>query len=289
MYTDRPSRTALKVALNIVTLGSKPGMDEVLPPGIVEATRRLLVASGVASEMQVMSAQSRQMVWAYEAFDWMLPGQFEAFAHRKAFFERQARAGIEAGATQILVLGAGYDTLGWRLSPEFCDVTFFEIDHPATAGLKAKGIDAMGRRDNLILISEDLSKRKLSQILEDISSWAPRSFSIILAEGLVMYLLPGPVRELFSQCHDITDADSRLVFTYIPTAEDGRPDAGPWSGLMLWLQKAAGEPWLWSIRPEALGRFLEETGWTVDSENTDRAGKHGVEYFAVAKKIELKE
>ena len=46
--------------------------------------------------------------------DWMLPGQFEAFAHRKAFCERQVRDGIDAGATQILVLGAGYDTLGWR-------------------------------------------------------------------------------------------------------------------------------------------------------------------------------
>ena len=155
MYPDRPSRTALKVALCILALGEKPGMDRVLPPGIVEATRRLLVASGAAGEMQVMVARSRQMVWAYDAFEWMMPGQFEAFAHRKAFFERQVRAGIEAGATQVLVLGAGYDTLGWRLSQEFHGVTFFEVDHPATAGLKAKGIAAMGRRDNLVLVSED--------------------------------------------------------------------------------------------------------------------------------------
>lgn len=31
MRKDKPSRTAYKVALNIVTLGSKPGMDEVSP------------------------------------------------------------------------------------------------------------------------------------------------------------------------------------------------------------------------------------------------------------------
>ncbi len=84
------------------------------------------------------------MVSVYKAFDWMLPGQFEAFAHRKAFCERQVRDGIGAGATQILVLGAGYDTMGWRLAPEFFGVNFFEIDHPATACLKARGIKAMG-------------------------------------------------------------------------------------------------------------------------------------------------
>jgi O-methyltransferase involved in polyketide biosynthesis len=64
----------------------------------------------------------------------MMRGQFEAFGHRKAFCERQVREGIGAGAAQILVLGAGYDTLGWWLAPEFKSVNFFEIDHPATAG-----------------------------------------------------------------------------------------------------------------------------------------------------------
>lgn len=31
MRKDKPSRTALKVAFNIVTLGSKPGMEAILP------------------------------------------------------------------------------------------------------------------------------------------------------------------------------------------------------------------------------------------------------------------
>jgi hypothetical protein len=56
---------------------------------------------------------------------------------------------------------------------------------------------------------------------------------------------------------------------------------------MLWRQKAAGEPWIWGIRREALGRFLEGTGWTIDSADRDMTGKHGVEFYAVAKKNEL--
>ena len=284
MRKDKPSRTALKVAMNLLTLAAKEGMDEIIPPGLVEATEKLLVGSGAAGARTVRWSRSPRMVRVYEAFDWMLPGQFEAFGHRKAFCERQVRHGISAGATQILVLGAGYDTLGWRLAPEFSGVMFFEIDHPATARLKARGIDAMGQRDNLLLIAEDLGEQKLSDVLKDNASWNPRAQTVIVAEGLVMYLTPEAVRDLFSQCAAISGGGSRTAFSFIPTGPDGRLDVGPWSGMMLWLQKAAGEPWTWSIRPEELGRFLEKTGWKLAPEQFGAPVKHGVEFFAAAVK-----
>jgi len=281
---DKPSRTAYKVALNVVTLGAKPGMDRFLPPGTVQATEKLLVASGAAEARTVRWSRSQRMVSVYEAFDWMLPGQFEAFAHRKAFCERQVRDGIGAGATQILVLGAGYDTMGWRLAPEFSGVNFFEIDHPATARLKDRGIDAMGRRKNLCLIAEDLGKRELVDVLKTNNSWDQSARTVIVAEGLVMYLPPEAVLDLFCQCAVVSGVGSQIAFSYIPTGADGRPDAGRWTGLMLWLQKVVGEPWTWSIRPEELGLFLEETGWTIALDQVEMARKHGVEFYAVATK-----
>jgi methyltransferase (TIGR00027 family) len=214
----------------------------------------------------------------------MMPGQFEAFAHRKAFCERQARGGIAAGATQVLVLGAGYDTMGWRLAPEFPHINFFEIDHPATAGLKAKGIEEMGRRENLHLIPADLGNRKLVDVLKDDASWDTTAQTVILAEGLLMYLPADAVRDLLSQCAAVTGAGSRIAFTYILTGTDGRPDVGPWTGLVLWILKTSGEPWLWSIRPEELGAFLNETGWTYAPDRVGSRREYGVEMFAVAKR-----
>ncbi len=284
MRKNKPSRTAYKVALNIVTLGAKPGMDRVLPPGTVQATEKLLVASGVVGSRTIRWSRSRRMVSVYEAFDWMLPGQFESFAHRKAFCERQVRDGIGAGATQILVLGAGYDTMGWRLAPKFSGVNFFEIDHPATARLKAIGIEAMGQRNNLCLIQEDLGKRKLVDVLKARELWDQNARTVIVAEGLVQYLPAEAVRDLFSQCALIAGVGSRIAFTYIPTGTDGRPDAGRWTGLILWLLKISGEPWIWSIRPEELGPFMEETGWTNAPELTGSTDKHGVEFYVVATK-----
>lgn len=122
-------------------------------------------------------------------------------------------------------------------------MNFFEIDHPATAHLKAKGIDAMGQRKNLHLIPENLCKRKLVDILKTNKSWEQNAPTVFVAEGLVMYLPPEAVRELFCQCAKMSGVGSRIAFTYIPTGTDGRPDAGQWTGLMLWLQKMIGEPW----------------------------------------------
>jgi methyltransferase (TIGR00027 family) len=281
---DKPSMTARKVALSVVTLGAKPGMDRILPPGIVQATETLLVASGAVGERTIRWACSPKIVAVYEAFDWMLPGQFEAFAHRKAFCERQVRNGIANGATQILVLGAGYDTLGWRLAPEFFNVSFFEIDHPATAQLKARGINTMGCRDNLHLLAEDLGDRKLVDVLKANDVWDVSAQTVIIAEGLIMYLLPEAVHDLFKQCAQIAGAGSRIAFSYIPSGSDGRLDVGRWTGLLMWGQEVIGEPWTWSILPEELGLFLEKSGWINISSLPETIHKHGVEFFAVATK-----
>ncbi len=282
MASEKASRTAYKVALNIMALGSKPGMDGILPPGILEATENLLRYSGAVGPKTLKWSKSRRAVFVYEAFDWMLPGQFEAFAYRKAFCERQVRAGIDRGALQILVLGAGYDTLGWRLAPEFPGVTFFEIDHPATHGLKAKGIEAMGHRENLILIGEDLGRQKLVNVLDAEPLWNQRSQTVIIAEGLLMYLSAQAVKELFCQCALTTGTGSRMAFSYIPKGSDGRPDAGRWTGLMLRLQKIVGEPWLWSIRPQDLGLFLKKAGWKHAPDQMESTRRQGVEFYAEA-------
>jgi methyltransferase (TIGR00027 family) len=259
-------------------------MNHILPSGFAEATAKMLVASSAAKLSVIRLASSPKMVSVYEAFDWMMPGQFQAFAHRKAFCELQVKNGIGTGATQILVLGAGYDMLCWRLALEFTNVCFFEIDHLPTSLLKAKGIKEMGPRNNLHLIAEDLSKRKLVDVMRTNHSWNPKAQTIIVAEGLLMYLPPIAVQELLEQCAEIASNKSRMVFTYLSAGINGRPDVGSWTKLVLWLLKASGEPWLWSINPQELDHFLEKTGWKNAPDMVGTCNKYGVEYLGVATK-----
>jgi len=88
--------------------------------------------------------------------------------------------------------------------------------------------------------------------------------------GMDRFLPPGTVQ-----------ATEKLL---VASGADGRPDAGRWTGLLLWLQKAVGEPWTWSIRPEELDLFIEKTGWTNAPALVGTTRKHGVEFYAVATK-----
>ena len=142
----------------------------------------------------------------------------------------------------------------------------------------------MGKQDNLCLIAADLGKQRLVGSLWPVGLWDRSGQTVIIAEGLVMYLASEAVRDLFYQCGAITGSGSRMAFSYIPTGTDGRPDVGRCTGLMLWLQKVIGEPWLWSIRPEELDLFLKEVGWENAPELATITGKVGVEYLAVAKR-----
>lgn len=142
----------------------------------------------------------------------------------------------------------------------------------------------MGLRDNLQVIAEDLGKSQLGDVLRANRTWDPTISSVIVAEGLLMYLPSTAVKSLLKQCASISGTGSRLAFTYIGTRANDQPDAGPRTGLVLWLLKVSGEPWLWSIRPDELGSFLKKNNWTIAPDQMASSGKFGVEFFDVALK-----
>jgi methyltransferase (TIGR00027 family) len=284
MKKDTPSRTARKVALNLVMLGTRPRSATLLPAGSADATARLLVAAGVVSERTVRLAKRRSMVAIVEWFDWMMPGQFEGFARRKQFCEREARRAIDDGATQVLVLGAGYDTLCWRLAPAFPAVQFYEIDHPATALAKAKGVAKLGPRGNLHLLAEDLAQARLSDVLAQAPHWDEGADSVVVAEGLLMYLPAIAVQELFRQIAASSGPQSRVAFSHVGKRGDGRPDAGPWSRLALWSVSLIGEPWLWGQAAATLDDFLRPCGWQRTLPADGAASRAGIEHLAVARR-----
>lgn len=99
-----------------------------------------------------------------------------------------------------------------------------------------------------------------------------------------MYLAPEAVGPLFNQCAAATGAGSRIVFAYVGTRKDGRPDAGPWTWLVPRLLEASGEPWLWSIQPKELGPFLKKHNWLNAPGRNELSDRYGVEFIGVAMK-----
>jgi len=106
----------------------------------------------------------------------------------------------------------------------------------------------------------------------------------VAMSAVAAVLLASVVEALFDQCAAVTGAGSRIAFSYVGTRADGRPDAGPWTRLVLWMLRVGGEPWLWSIRPEELGPFLKANGWGTAPDPEPSSGRCGVEFPGVAVK-----
>ena len=124
------------------------------------------------------------MIRLYEIQDLMMPGMFEAFGHRKIFMQQQVETAVEHGARQVLIVGAGFDTLCLRLAPQHPHVQFFEVDHPATSTAKARGVALEGRPANMHQIAVDLGERALSEVLSANARWQSSEPSVLVAEGL---------------------------------------------------------------------------------------------------------
>jgi methyltransferase (TIGR00027 family) len=272
----RISQTALKVALGLITLSIKDDWAERLPPGLVDVSERLLLASGSPGYGPglMRASKKRWMIRLYQIQDRMMPGQWEAFGYRKIFMHQQAENAIAAGAQQVLVLGAGFDTLCLRLAPKYPDVRFFEVDHPATSAAKAKGVALEGQPPNMVQIAADLGERSLSKVLAEESDWQDSQPSVLLAEGLLQYLSDEEVRGLLGEGAACTPPGSRMVFTHAIPAE---------RKLLQMILRVTGEPFRSAVASADLPAYIEGTGWTLLSEVDDDPA-HGIERYAVAER-----
>ncbi len=276
MKQGRISQTALKVAIALVTLSVKDDWAPRLPPGLVDVSERLLLASGSPGYGPRLMRMSKQpwMIRVYQIQDLMMPGQFEGFGHRKIFMQQQVEAAIKQGARQVLVVGAGFDSLCLRLAPQHSHVQFFEVDHPATSAAKARGVALEGQPANMIQIAADLGEQALSKVLSEGGRWQSSVPSVIVAEGLFQYLTDDEVRGLLMDAAACTSPGSRFALTHAIPGE---------RRILSILTRLIAEPWKSTVRSEDLPEYVEGTGWTMTSDvDTDSA--HGVERYAVAER-----
>lgn len=276
MKQGRISQTALKVALGLITLSVKDDWSQRLPPDLVEISERLLLASGSPGYGPGLMRMSKQrwMIRVYQFQDRMMPGQWEGFGHRKVFMNQQVEAAIEQGARQVLVLGAGFDTLCLRLAPKYPEVRFVEIDHPSTSVAKARGIEKVGQPENMIQIAADLGERSLPKVLSEDGHWDASQRSVIVAEGLFQYLTDEEVRGLLTDAAACTSPGSRIAFSHAIPGD---------RKLLSALVRLISEPWKSEVRSEDLPSYVDGTGWAMISDVDDDA-EHGVERYGVAER-----
>jgi methyltransferase (TIGR00027 family) len=264
---DRPSETALLILRSTILLARDPQLTVLVPPATAEACRRFLEEiepAWLAALHWRAAAWSPVRGLAFFLERFVIPGISVHYAVRKRFLEEAARQAIAAGARQLVVLGAGLDTLALRLHREFPEVLFVECDHPATQAVKRRALARWGELDpNLVLVTLDLARSRPQEVLAALPQYREDADTFFLAEGLTMYLQPGEMDALFAFARDYAGPGSRFAFTFMEPQADGKvnfPEASPF--VRRWLERV-GEPFTWGIHRQDLPAWLAARGFEM--------------------------
>ena len=267
MREDRPSITAYLIARSLLFLSRDPQTAPLIPPEAVEACGWFVdlvsPADGRLARQAGASPLLRRTAHAFERLT--IPGIVLHYAVRKRFLEDAARRAVADGAAQVVVLGAGFDTLALRLHREFPQVLFVECDHPATQRVKRQALEAHARTGpNLQLLPVDLARRSLAEVIASLPEYSHTADTLLIAEGLTMYLREEEIDELFAFLWDHAGAGSRFAFTFMEPQANGKVDFPSATPLVRPWLRLVGEPFTWGVRRQDLPRFLAERGFTLE-------------------------
>jgi methyltransferase (TIGR00027 family) len=158
------------------------------------------------------------------------------------------------GVGQVVLLGAGLDTRGYRLAwPGRVQV--FELDQPEVLDRKQAILDGAGAEPRCArrAVGVDLTGRWTTGLLE--AGFDPGAPSCWLAEGFLFYLSGDGVARLLDEVTGLAQAGSWLGFDISNAATLTHPLTREWIDM----QARLGAPWLSTLDDPAA--FLADRGW----------------------------
>lgn len=147
-----------------------------------------------------------------------IAGMVRTMIVRSRFIDDALTSAIEDGITQVLILGAGFDSHAYRFEQLLGNARVFELDRPKTLDMKRRRVqEVLGRLPELLTyIDADLQLRDLHGCLND-AGWDFAQRGFVIMEGLTMYLSTSAITEIFGQISSLAPG-SRLVFDFVTDA-----------------------------------------------------------------------
>jgi methyltransferase (TIGR00027 family) len=256
---SRPSATARLIAAATVLSSRDPREQHLVPDASAVWSARLLSTSWRDRLLlATVGTRTGRSLWRLVERV-TLPGVIRHYAVRKAVLEGIWRDARAEGFSQLVVLGAGLDTLGLRVAQAERLTQVVELDHPATQSIKALVLNEAGA-PALRLVEGRLDRPGWSSHLLDPGSLDASRSTLVVLEGVSMYLRADEMSALLTELRTLPVPRLRLAFTLFD-----RPDAGPVGfrpasrAVALWLG-LVGEPFRWACGTETLGPFLASAG-----------------------------
>lgn len=265
MRNKKISLTALGIARAQVFLSSDPDFGYLVPRQAVDASLWFIEEyTGNNRYERIVNKKLYRYIFSF--FERIsFPGTTLYYTLRKRFIEEMVRKDITNGVQQIVILAGGFDTLALRLHKEFPQVVFLELDHPETQAIKRK---AFNKRTllapNYQLIPVDLTKQSPAEVLVGNPYFTPNTRTIVIAEGITMYLTDSEVNQLFESIRKIGSPKGRCIFTYI-TKQVGRLEKFNLRNRFLDMRlRLIKEPYKWTIEKNKLEYFLKQRNFKLE-------------------------
>jgi methyltransferase (TIGR00027 family) len=221
VQNNQASRTALLIAASLVLLHRDPKYSDLVSKKSADLCADVL--GGHSSQTRLFLKIVRQ--------DWFrpiaklieritIPGILLHYALRKKCIAGLVRSALTSRATQVVIIGAGFDPLSFELRQQFPDAQFWEVDHPATQHHKLRAFSKIST-DRLHFVAMDLSANTFDSDALIKSSFDPTQRTVWIAEGLLMYLKLDGVSSLMRTLKNLSAPGSQFVFTFMEKQSDG--------------------------------------------------------------------
>jgi methyltransferase (TIGR00027 family) len=172
------------------------------------------------------------------------------------------RKELKAGVKQVVIMGAGYDTRGYRYYKDYPTVKFFEVDLPAMSADKREKMSTKlpGMPNNVTYAPIDFDTQELGKVLASVGYQKDQK-TFFIWEGVTMYLDAPAVEGTLQFIAGNAAPGSSVVFDYIPPAVvKGTFTKDPFAKYLAGFVASVGEPFKFSIEPDKCGAFLKKQG-----------------------------
>lgn len=193
----------------------------------------------------------------------LFPGLSSSIMARVRYFDDFVKKSVADGLKQLVILGAGYDTRAYRIEELKKNVNIFEMDHPNTQGFKIEKIKEIfgSTPENVVYVPVDFEKEKIGEKLFE-NGFISSKKTLFILEGLVMYIPPESVAEIFSFITENSAKGSMVIFDYYPqSVVDGTCKLEIGQNIRNHLIKI-GEPLQFGIKEGEIENFLKEFGFS---------------------------
>ena len=181
---------------------------------------------------------------------------------RTRYFDAALQDALAVDIRQIVILGAGFDSRGYRFADRLGTARFFEVDQPSTQEYKKLRVKEIfgALPPQVRYVPVDFTKDDLLTQLTK-AGYAEQDPTLFIWEGVTYYLPERAVRDTLRFVRDHSAPRSRIAFDYVGTGNHNIDN--PNTVYSRW-----GEPWLFGFPGGRASEFLRREGLEVVSDET---------------------